>query len=312
MSENEPLVSIGLIVFNGAQYLAESLDSLISQDYPNFEIVISDNASEDATPQICREYQKKDSRIRYYRNPTNIGRENGTRAFELAKGQFFMWAAHDDLWARNYVSALAEALLVNPDCVLAYGAVCAIDERGNRFREYPEVLKLSKNGALFYRLRKYIWSEESEGKPNLFYGLWRASAVEKVKRQYGLFLDHGCYGDWGTDNVFVFSMAIEGEFVAAPHTTFLRRVYADRTYADPDLICHIHEMQGYFHKYRKVIEQRIPPSEERDLLLASISVREVTWYQRIIDRMSSGEGKKLIHGLLTHYPVEVVRSQIGR
>src|SRR2546421_5586268 len=68
-----PTLSIGMPVYNGAQFISQSLDSLLKQTFSDFEIIICDNASEDATQAICREYARRDSRIRYYRNPANLG-----------------------------------------------------------------------------------------------------------------------------------------------------------------------------------------------------------------------------------------------
>ena len=96
-NENQPLVSIGVPVFNGEKGLAVALDSLIGQDYHNLEIIISDNASTDATSKICEEYVGKDSRIKYSRLEENIGAAlNFNRVFERSSGKYFMWAAHDD------------------------------------------------------------------------------------------------------------------------------------------------------------------------------------------------------------------------
>src|SRR4051812_44240337 len=104
MTEHTPLVSIGLPVYNGEKYIAEAIESLLSQDYTNIEIIISDNASTDNTPQICQQYQHKNPRIRYFRNDTNIGASNNfNRTFELSKGEFFMWAAYDDLRDQTYI-----------------------------------------------------------------------------------------------------------------------------------------------------------------------------------------------------------------
>ena len=68
-----PRLSIGIPVYNGENYLAETLDSLLGQSYENFELIISDNASTDGTAGICRRYMKQDSRIRYICQPRNIG-----------------------------------------------------------------------------------------------------------------------------------------------------------------------------------------------------------------------------------------------
>ena len=97
MSAGVPLVSVGLPVYNGERYLREAVDSVLGQTYVNLELVISDNASTDATEAICREYAARDPRVRYHRAERNRGAVwNFNRAFELARGEFFMWQAFDD------------------------------------------------------------------------------------------------------------------------------------------------------------------------------------------------------------------------
>jgi Glycosyltransferases involved in cell wall biogenesis len=73
MDNQRPRVSVGLPVFNGEKYLAKALDSLLAQEYEDFELIISDNASTDETGRICEKYARQDGRIRYWRNPSNIG-----------------------------------------------------------------------------------------------------------------------------------------------------------------------------------------------------------------------------------------------
>ena len=114
------LVSIGVPVFNGEKGLARALDSLLVQDYPDLEIIVSDNASTDGTRAICEKYVNKDSRIKYHRVSENRGAIwNFNRVFELSSGKYFMWAAHDDLWSANYVEAMANRLDESPEAVLA-------------------------------------------------------------------------------------------------------------------------------------------------------------------------------------------------
>src|SRR5262245_62697893 len=98
------LVSIGLPVFNGAQFLTEAIESILGQSYRNIELVLSDNASTDATPEICARSVTRDRRVRYSRLPENIGGlPNFNRVFSLATGKYFMWASHDDLLMPSYV-----------------------------------------------------------------------------------------------------------------------------------------------------------------------------------------------------------------
>ena len=106
-----PRLSIGLPVYNGENYLAESLDALLGQSYEDFELIISDNASTDGTADICRRYGKQDSRIRYIRQPRNIGlAPNHNVVLDQARGELFKWASHDDLYARDLLKCCVEAL----------------------------------------------------------------------------------------------------------------------------------------------------------------------------------------------------------
>ena len=100
-AENEATgrLSIVLPVYNGEKYLAESIEALLGQSYEDFELIISDNASTDSTADICRRYEKQDSRIRYIRQPRNIGLVPKPESRHQAKGRAYKEAAHDDLWA---------------------------------------------------------------------------------------------------------------------------------------------------------------------------------------------------------------------
>ena len=68
-----PRVCIGLPVYNGEATLEEALESLLAQTYANFEVIICDNASTDATREICERFVARDPRLRYERNSSNIG-----------------------------------------------------------------------------------------------------------------------------------------------------------------------------------------------------------------------------------------------
>ena len=120
-----PLVSIGLPVHNGERFIRRALDSLIAQDYPNVEIIVSDNASEDATLAICNDYADRHPTIRAYANSINEGIvANSRRVFELSRGKYFMWAGVDDFWYPRYVSTLVSHLERNPNAAVAF---CNVD-----------------------------------------------------------------------------------------------------------------------------------------------------------------------------------------
>jgi len=113
-----PRVSIGLPVYNGERFLAESLESLLAQTYRDFELIISDNASNDRTEEICRAYAARDPRIRYYREESNHGMAwNFNRVFALARGEFFKWAAYDDLHAPTFLEQCIATLDRHPEAL---------------------------------------------------------------------------------------------------------------------------------------------------------------------------------------------------
>lgn len=137
MSAQVPKVSIGIPVFNGAQYLPETLDRLLGQTFTDLEIVISDNASTDDTAKICAAYAERDSRIRYFRNKSNMGAApNFNRAFELSRGTYFAWAAYDDVHDHRFLERCVSALDENPDVALSYSTIGFIDQNDTpvRFR----------------------------------------------------------------------------------------------------------------------------------------------------------------------------------
>ncbi len=130
MSENDskivskPRISIGLPVYNGDKLLRKSIDSILSQTFSDFELIISDNASSDLTPTICKDYVKRDKRIRYVRQKKNIG-IHGNYFFLVneAKFEYFLWIASDDYLDPNYLDENLKILIKNDNVVSSVGKV---------------------------------------------------------------------------------------------------------------------------------------------------------------------------------------------
>jgi hypothetical protein len=117
-------VSIGLPIFNGARFIRQTLPPLLAQTYTRLEIIICDNASTDDTAAICQEFAASDPRIRYVRNPHTVTViRNFRRTFELATGEYFMWAAIDDLKSTTIVEETVRLLAANPSAVMAHGPI---------------------------------------------------------------------------------------------------------------------------------------------------------------------------------------------
>ncbi|MBA2525970.1 MAG: glycosyltransferase family 2 protein [Pyrinomonadaceae bacterium] len=120
----KPLVSVGLPVYNGEKYVRRALSSLLAQDYENFELIVSDNASTDGSREICQEYAAKDSRIKLHAHQQNQGVvANFGAVLARARGPYFMWAAVDDRWMPGFVTALVKKLNEDPKAGVAMSAV---------------------------------------------------------------------------------------------------------------------------------------------------------------------------------------------
>jgi glycosyltransferase involved in cell wall biosynthesis len=135
-----PRLSVGLPVVNGEDYLVESLEALLGQTYGDFELILSDNASTDGTTDICQHYAKQDLRIRYFRQPRNIGcSPNHNFVIQEARAELFKMASHDDLYARDLLKRCVDALDEFPQFVLAHSWSALIDSSGTitNFVQYP-------------------------------------------------------------------------------------------------------------------------------------------------------------------------------
>lgn len=218
-----PTVSVGLPVYNGERYLARALDALLAQTYEDFEIIISDNASTDGTERICRDYAQRDSRIRYVRQPVNVGAApNHNLLVGLARGRYFKWASHDDVYAPELLRLCVEALERYPDVVLAHAWDTFIDEQGKVIEPAPYTLDTA-NRRPEARLRSLL--HVSGG--NDVYGVMRIDVLRRLGGGADHFkAPHGSY--YKADRVFVSAMALHGRFYQVPEILYFRREHPER------------------------------------------------------------------------------------
>lgn len=127
----DPVVGLGMPVYNGERFVEHAIQSVLAQSLAEFELVICDNASTDRTQDICKSFASSDSRIRYLRNDVNLGAHpNFNRSFELSRGKYFKWAAHDDVLQPEFLRACVGALEQNTDAALCQSDIDYIDEAG--------------------------------------------------------------------------------------------------------------------------------------------------------------------------------------
>jgi glycosyltransferase involved in cell wall biosynthesis len=220
-----PQVSIGLPVYNGDRYLVQSFQSLIGQEYGDFELIVSDNGSTDRTQEICESYARRDSRIRYYRQRSNLGASrNFNFTFKQAKGQYFKWASHDDLLAPGYLTRCVEALeRGGSQVVLAYPRTLLVDEHGVITGTHED--KQDIHGACpVDRLASLLSDPDSWCHAAI--GLIRTDVLRTTRLL-------GAYP--GSDHILQAELVLRGEFQEVPEPLFLRRVQAGES---PSLQAH--------------------------------------------------------------------------
>jgi glycosyltransferase involved in cell wall biosynthesis len=212
-----PRVNIGMPVYNGEQYIRQAIDSFLQQTYTDFELIICDNASTDATPEICGELAARDIRIRYYRNARNRGAAfNYNRTFALATGEYFKWAAHDDICAPEYVERCVKVLDANPGVVLCYPRARIIDESGAYLHDYDDGFHLMSS-----RPSERLWECFLAGSWifHPIFGLIRRETLKTTP----------LIGDYnGADFVLLAYLALAGQCYEIPERLFFRREHSNR------------------------------------------------------------------------------------
>lgn len=212
-SHRKPRVSIGVPVHNGEHFIREALESLLAQTYTDFELIIADNASNDRTEEVCREYVAKDQRVRYYRSAKNIGLGgNFNRAFELATGEYFKWASADDVCHADLLARCIDVLDRESNVVLAHSKTGYIDTNGTPVKINDPGWDL-RSELPAERLRYVIRAGHLV---NPHYGLIRADALAHTRLMPSY---------PGGDYRLLAELSLKGKFVEIPEYLFFRRVH---------------------------------------------------------------------------------------
>ena len=216
-----PKVSIGLPVFNGAEYLSGAIDSILGQTFLDFELLISDNGSTDDTQEICVRYAAADERIQYLRSNVNKGASwNFNHVFEMASGKYFKWAAHDDLCMPTFLEKCVAVLDGDSDIVLCYTGMMDIDRDGTeiKIRKPIRILDMANPETRFRDLSLLHPSHTCEE----IFGLIRADILRQT-------LLIGDYSD--SDRTLLAELGLFGPFYEIGDVLFHHRLHPQSSVA---------------------------------------------------------------------------------
>lgn len=268
MNNTPPLVSIGVPVYNGENYLRSALESLRRQTFENFEVLISDNASSDSTAAICREFVDSDDRFKYERRPSNIGAAaNYNRTFEMARGRYFKWLAHDDWCEPTFLERCLDVFeQSDSSCVLVYTDTFVVDPEGRYMYSDPDRLLPQQRSAVL-RLAHTL---QHLNMVNAVFGLMRSDALADT-RLIGPFV--------ASDYVLIAELSMLGTFEYVDEELSGRRWHpaGSRQEANPTLL----DVQAWFDGGRR--RRFIVPTRLRlpwEYIRSSINLRS-TWPTRL-------------------------------
>jgi glycosyltransferase involved in cell wall biosynthesis len=257
-------ITVGVPVFNEEARLTRCLDILRGQTFTDFEVLILDNASDDATGNIARAYAAQDPRFRYLRHDANIGAiPNHQAALRAAQSPYFLWRAADDSSDLNYLEVLYGLLEANPAKSLAVGRDIGTF-RGDAIRvtSFP---RLKGDGGL-----GDTWRLMSGSPPSWFYGLYRRAAlapiVERIAETYTGW-------GWAYDYLVLLPLFMDGVVTGTDATSFGVALRPRRGEAgnappprtEPDLDAMLAIRREFLDIAQTFVDDRIPPGPRRAL-----------------------------------------------
>jgi glycosyltransferase involved in cell wall biosynthesis len=218
-----PRVSIGMPIYTRTDFLEMAIRSLVAQTFRDWELLISDDASPHPEVQkICRRYSSTDSRIRYVRQPRNLGGpQNHVHVFKHTEAPLFMWADEDDLWEPTFIERGVAALDADPTKGAWFCQPDKIDERGNVIEILPPFARLASAGKKRQEVARFLLEPERFGRVNLFYSIFRREALAEAIPVQEEFIDVN-----GSDQLFVYSFICRHDVAISNETLFHKRTSA--------------------------------------------------------------------------------------
>lgn len=275
-SLSEPVVGLGMPVYNGERYIGEAIQSILAQSFGAFELVICDNASTDATADICRAFAAADRRVRYYRNETNVGAHpNYNRTFELSRGTYFKWVPHDDLLHPEFLATCVAALEKQPDAVICQTQLDYIDGEGHKLGVVSTNLVGTDSRRPSVRFGAAVL---------LPHNCYEVMGVFRRQALTGSILLMSFHG---ADRALIAQLALRGQFIQIPQPLLIVRDHDERytrarVRPQDRAVWHDTRLKGrrtfptwrLYHEYWSMVLKASLTARER----AAVAVRLLQWW----------------------------------
>ena|SRR5438067_244097 len=262
-----PLVTIAIGAYNRAHLIGRTLDSLLRQTVTDFEIAIGDDASTDATREVCERYAAADPRIRYHRNEQRLGLGgNCSRLLSSARGEFIVLAGDDDIYEPAFLERLLSEMRRHPSLSLAACRVDIIDQNGAFVRTMEQHFAAGPARSRFRCANRMLW----RGYGNLMTGIYRREHVARTL----LYLPAHGHAWEAIDLLFLFDMALQGDVVSIPDVLLHKRIGGvssapPKRHPGQALVLWAAVVRAYALRIRRSALS----SAQKALLYASLSVR---------------------------------------
>ena len=284
INKSHVLVNIGMPVYNESQYITKAIESVLNQEFTDFQLIIFDNASTDNTVAICEQYAAKDSRIRIIRNQVNIGvSENFKKAFEESNSQYFVWISGHDLWHSQFLVKCVAGLDKNPSVVLYYPKSTWIDDTDRNLGEIGRSIE-TRGLDPVSRFQIVLWGM-GYGSPT--YGLLRSSALKQVTLGTKAV---------GLDNIILNELSLLGDVGYLDEPLHYVRKLADfgswESYISKIFNQDLSEFSGMelfwsmTYEYLKIIYKHVPDHHTRNILSTSVISCLLTKYRWILSGLA--------------------------
>lgn len=287
MTTTQSRLTIGLPVYNGEQFLALAIESLLGQTFGDFRLLISDNASSDDTEAICREFEAQDQRIRYVRHQENRGAGwNFNFVVDQTDTELFKWAPHDDVHRPKFLEKCIDALYQHPDSILAYSRIWEIDENGTEHESWrTRIMDMREQSKSPHERYYHFVLKDHPALSSFIFGVFRTDVLKRTDL-IGSFVE--------SDRVLLVALSLIGPFYEVPERLFLRREHPHTStkaisvpqeraaWFNPEKGKHrIYPNWRKFYEYYRVLRRsKLPWREKRKCYVTLL--RWVSWFRGLL------------------------------